>query len=432
MKPLSEIVSLTIDYGTFICVAEAMGEKVKKSYIYTPYEDEYRDLQKCCIGDGLSKCERIDEFMDPDFLKTVDLAIFPDIGYGGLQRYFRSIGIPVWGSFGASDLELYRTRFMKVLNELGLPAIHSERIVGLTALSEHLKSVEDKFVKVNRYRANMETWHHQDWIHSQRKMEELALTFGPLKERVIFIMQDPIPDAREIGYDGWYACGQFPQESYQGYEKKNQLYLGSRLNSEDLPDSVKAVNEAFSPVLAEYGYCNFWATEIRDTDDGFYFIDPTSRMAGQTMEHQFETCSNLPEVMWSSANGEILPPKFSAQFSAEATLHYNAGSPDQWKILVIPDEVRKWFKLYHCCYADGAYHFPPGKNDEVGVVISNGDTIEETIDNLKDNFALIDGEPVEITIEGFANLLTEVKKAEKEGIEFTDQEIPGPEIAIQP
>lgn len=440
MKDLSETHVAIIDAGTFIPLAEMMAQQCGRVSYYSPFEQEYLGIERCVIGDGMPTFQRVDEYMEPDFFDSVDLWMFPDIGFGGLQRYLRREGKLVWGSIGASDIELYRTQFIATVRKLGLTVTKTVTIRGLTELSEHLRPLENKWVKINRYRDNKETFHWQDWTHGQRDLEQMAFDFGPLKEFVVFIVQDPIegdPDepVLEVGYDGWLITdkdgkAQFPPSSFQGYEKKNQLYLGSMLPYEDLPEEVKAVNEAFGPVNAEYGYRNFFATEIRIKGKKAYFIDPTQRMAGQTMEHLLETCLNLPEIVYKGAMGEVVAPKWEAEFAAEATLHYTAECKS-WKTFVVPEEEEPYVKLYRCCKADGAYHFPPHKLDELGVVIGNGDTIEESIEDLKEHFKAISKEPVTIDVAGFADLLEQIKDAEDEGVEFSDQPVPEPEIAIK-
>ncbi len=436
MKEVQEVTACIIDYGSFISLAEKLSETMEKVYIYTPFEEEFLDIRRCIKGDGFEKVERLDDPLDPEVLSEIDLFCFPDIGYGGLQRHLRSLGKAVWGSMGASDLELSRTRFLKVVEELGLPMIHSVKLVGLTKLANHLKGVTDKWVKVNRFRENMETWHHYDWVHSARVLETLAVLFGPMKEKIVFVVQDNIESDVEIGYDGWSVDGKFPVSSFQGYEKKNELYLGSLLDYEDLPEPIRLVNETFAPVLADYEYRNFIATEIRMKDDVPYFIDPTMRMPGQTGEQLLETCENLAEVIWQGANGELIVPKFAAKFSAEATLHHSGASKDDgmgscWKTIRIPEEVRRWFKLYHYCEADGALHFPPHKTDELGVVLGLGDTIEEAIDHLKANLEAMKDEPVHAETAGFADLLKEIHEAEEQGVEFTNQRVPEPAEVIE-
>jgi hypothetical protein len=419
LKPIDEVVCCCVDYGTFLSLAEKLGETMDTVFLYTPFEDEYRDINRCNIGTGLENVTRCDEFLEPEVLESIDLVIVPDTGYSGLQHHLRDLGKAVWGSNGVSNYELFRTKHLKMLRDLKLPVFPSVRIIGLEALCEHLKTVKDKWIKVNRYRQNMETWHHLDWAHSQPKVEVLAVEFGGDAESVVFVVQDPIETKIEIGYDGWNVDGRFPAKSFQGFEKKDQLYLGAWLEAGQLPKEIQTVNRALAPLLKANEYRNFIATEIRVKDKTPYFIDPTMRMAGQTQEHLLESCTNLPEVIWRGANGELVEPDFAYKVAAEATMHYTAGDPCERKVLRIPLEARRWFKLYHYYLRGDMFHFPPGRNDEIGVVLGFGDTKEEAVAALKRNFALIKGEPVEIRDEDFDDLFKEISRAEANGMRFT-------------
>jgi hypothetical protein len=430
MKDIGEIHCAVIDSGTFIPLAEMMAKSCARVSYYSPHEQEYLGIERCIIGDGMPTFDRVDDYMEPEFFNTVDLWVFPDINFGGFQRYLRALGKPVWGHMGADELELYRTRFLKVLQEVELPTVNSKVIRGLTALSEHLKGVENKWVKINRFRANMETWHHRDWLHSQREIERESCEFGPLKDKVIYVVQDAIDGTDEspvleVGYDGWSIDGWFPDKSFQGYELKNKLYLGSLRNYDDLPEAIRYVNEQMSPVLKRYGYRNFYANEIRIKDDVAYHIDPTNRMAGQTMEHLTETCENLPEIIWKGAHAEEVQPKFTHTHAAEATLHYHTESGGEgWKTFNLPEDAAKWVKLYRCCFADGAYHFPPDNLDELGIIMGLGNSVGESIDNLKENFARLKDEPVSIDLSGFGELLYQIEEAEEEGVAFSEKPLP--------
>lgn len=434
LKKVEEVVACVIEYGTFISVAEKLAERMKTVYYHSPYEEEYQDVRKCVKGTGLDKVKRLDNFFDPKVFDTIDLFIFPDTNFSGLQTHLRSLGKAVWGQMGATDLELERDTFLDTLREIGLPTIKSKRIVGMTALREHLKKNEDKWIKINRYRANMETWHHLDYAHSERILESMDVIFGSVKEQIIFIVQDSIKSDMETGYDGWCIDGKFPSKSFQGYEKKNELYLGAVLSQEELADEIKTVNEAMAPILKDYGYRNWWATEIRVSDGIPYFIDPTPRMPGQTGEHQCETMINFAEVVWYGAHGIMIEPEFEWNFAAEATLHYDNLSKDisllqEWKTLDIPKDIRRWVKLYHYCKVDDIYHFSPSKSDEVGVVIGVGDSVQESIDHLKENLEKMKGLPVHANTKEFVDLLESIEKAQEEGIKFAD-EIPNPKDII--
>lgn len=234
----------------------------------------------------------------------------------------------------------------------------------------------------------------------------------------------------ECGYDGWCVDGKYPSKSFQGYEKKNELYLGSLLDAKNIPEEITFVNDKMAPVLKDYGYRNWWATEIRVANGKPYFIDPTARHPGQTGEHQWETCSNIADVIWNGAQGKLIVPEFAWNFAAEATLHYEAGIDnkaitEEWKILKIPKEVYRWFKPYHYCILDGEYHFVPNKKDEVGVVLGVGDTIQESIEHLKENIDILKELPVYANLGGFKDLLESIIEAEKNGLKFADK-IPDP------
>jgi len=433
-KAVEDVVACVIDYGTFTALSEKLAETYKKVYYYAPTEREYKTLADTMTGSGLTKVERIYDFFDPEIFDKIDLFIFPDIGYGGLQRYLRSIGKSVWGSMGADELELYRDHFIEVLKEVGLPTVPSKVLHGLKELSEYLKTVEKKWVKINRYRENMETWYHINYALSERRLESLAVIFGGARSQVTFVVQDEIETDMECGYDGWCINGAYPSKSFQGYEKKNELYLGSLLQDKDLPEEILFVNQKMAPILEEYGYRNWWATEIRVSKGVPYFIDPTARHPGQTGEHQWETCLNIADVVWQGSNGKVIEPKFGWPFAAEATIHYEASSDnpaiaEEWKVLEIPKKVKQWFKPYHYCVIDGIYHFMPSKKDEVGVLLGVGDSVAESIDDIKEKLELMKHLPIFAKTAGFVDLLKSIQEAEKNGIKFANK-IPKPESVL--
>ena len=429
MKDVRELTVCVVDFGSFISLAEKLAETCGKVYYHSSLEREFRSIEDAFIGHGIPKVHKIESFMEPEIVEETDLYVFPDIGYGAEQRYLRSIGKPVWGSNGADEIERLRTKFLTVIKKAGLPVVHSVKLLGLTALSDHLKGVENKWIKINEFRDNMETEHHQDWLHSQPLLNRLAVKFGGARELPTFIVQDALDGATEIGYDGHCIDGEFPESSYQGYEKKNELYLGAMTEYERLPEEVRFVNEKMATVLKEYGYRNFWATEIRNYEGTPYFIDPTARMPGQTGEQLLETMANLSEVIWQGAQGNLIVPKWNAGFAASATLNYQ-GDLEDWKVIRVPDKAKRWVKLCRYGMVDGACHFPPNKRQDVGVVIGMGDTIEAAIDAVRENFEAIGGEPLSVKLDEFKDVLEDIQQAEKEGIEFTQQEVPEPASVI--
>jgi hypothetical protein len=436
LKPLEDVTACVVDYGSFISVAEKLAETMKKVYYHSPYDTEFQDIRHCVKGSGLDRVKRLDEFLDPAAVDEIDLWVFPDIGYTDVQRLLRASGKPVWGHMGGTDLELYRSTFLETIDGLGLPVILSNIIVGLSNLAAFLKENDHKWVKIDRYRANMETWHHIDYAHSQRMLESLAVVFGAAKEQIVFVVQDEIDADLELGYDGWCVDGRFPSHSFQGYEKKNELYLGSVLSNHDLPDELKIINEKMAPELRELGYRCWWATEVRIKNGMPFFIDPTARMPGQTGEHQLETITNFADVVWHGANGDLIEPKFEWKFAAEATLHFDLKARDEdaigseWITLDVPKSVLRWVKMYHYCKIDGLYHIPEAPQGEVGVVIGVGDSTEKAIADLMKHLKALKGLPIHAEVADFAGLLDCLQEAEKQGVKFGGR-VPTPESIVR-
>lgn len=339
MKELDDIVCCCVDFGSFIPLAETLSKSFKKVYYHSPIEREFRNLDDAVIGYGVPGIYKIESFMAPEIVEEVDLYVFSDIGYGGEQRYLRSIGKPVFGSMGGDELERLRTKFATTVTKLGLLMVPTQKIRGLDALCEYLKDKKNVWVKVNEFRDNMETWHHQDWLHSQPMLRRLYIKFAAAPELVWFVVQDALDGAQELGYDGLSVDGWFPDSSYQGYEKKNELYLGARTDYDDLPEPVRAVNEKFSKELERYGYRNFFATEIRMLGGNYDFIDPTMRMPGQTGEQLLETMTNLAKVIWHGAHGQLIQPEWAADFAASATLNYK-GDLEDAKVIRISEDAK--------------------------------------------------------------------------------------------
>jgi hypothetical protein len=432
MKDVHEITACVVDYGYNVSLAEHLAETFAAVYYSSPCQDEFVDVRRTVFGDGLSKVERLDDPFEPDILKTIDLFIFPDIGMAGTQKYLRSIGKAVWGSFDATDKEIYRTEFLEWLKEMDLPISKYVKIRGVTALADHLKTVKDKWVKIDRYRAQKETWKHIDYAHSQSDLEDLARMFGGMKEHVVFVVQDTIPTEIEIGYDGDCVDSNYAESSFQGYEGKNNIYLGSHRKYEQLPKQVRQIMDAMKPDLAQWGYRNQIAAEIRLGKDGKpYFIDPTMRMPGQTGEQLQVTCKNLPQRIWMGANGIMVKPEWAYKFAVSATIHYDAGPDDGWKAVALPEPLKKWAKLARYCEADGLYHFPPSPSRELGVLLGAGNSIPAAFASLRKNVDAFSSEPVSFEMDGFFDLLDSIRAAEKKGMIFSDDPIPTKEQILK-
>lgn len=431
MKDAKDVICACIDHGYYSALAERLARDFKHVYYNSNSESEFQCVAQSIYGDGMESVERTEDYLDPKIFNDIDLFVFPEIGYSSLQKHLRSLGKAVWGSFDATNLEMYRTQFLDFVKDCGLPVAPSVKIQGLTDLEKYLKDHPNVYVKIDRFRGDMETFHWIDEKHGQAKMAELACTFGPLRECPWFVVQDPIEATAEIGYDGWFIAGEkggYPESSFYGYEGKNETALLAMRKYTQLPKQIRQVNEAIKPKLDSMGYRNFMSTEIRVDKSGKpFFIDPTFRQAGMTCEQLQETCENLGEIIWNGANGIVVQPKWKYRFAASTTIHYNGSSADQWKVLEVPEKVKPWVKLAHYCEYEGMAVIPPCGNDELGVIIAAGNSVTETLTALRANVDALGDQPFTVETEGFVDLIEDIRKAEQQGMKFSDSPLPSRE-----
>lgn len=428
MSDVADTVCLVIDHGLFIPFARRLAKSFKRVYYYCPNEEGFPTINKCIIGDGfpdIIKCDDIWKVM-----RGVSLVAFPDIGFSGLQLELEKQGKPVWGSRDADSLEIYRQKFHRILEKTGLPVPKFVVVKGLNALREHLKDVEDKYIKISRYRGSLETTHWRSWSLDEGFLDVLAVRFGPAKELIPFLVFDNIETDLEIGSDTYTVDGKWPSLMLNGLEHKDKGYIGAVTERGDMPKQLTDVLNAFGPVLAEYRCRNQWSTEVRVKDGKGYFTDPTPRGGLPSTASQLALWSNFPEIVLAGAHGELIDPIPTGRYSAECMIT-GKSKKEQWPAVEIPKELEEWTAFGNCCQIDGRLVFPSDDSygDDLGWLVAVGDTLEQVIDNLKAHADILpDG--LEANTDAMVDLLVEAIKAEKEGIEFGSETIPRPESAL--
>jgi hypothetical protein len=428
VKPTSEVVCCFVDNGIFLPVARRLAREFSKVFYWSPCDRAFPHLRERVIGDGFSDIQRIESIWEVK--SQCDLFCFPDVGYGSLQKELIAQGYPVWGARDADLLEVSRGRFLDVLKTTGLPVPVYRVVKGLTNLGLMLREEEDKFVKVSKIRGDFETFHWRSWREDEFELDELAVKFGPLKEHITFYVFDPIDTEVEDGVDAYCIDGEWPKTVIHGMECKDKSYLGTFQKFSDLPEEVRIVNEAFSPVLKELGYRSRFSTEVRITPEGeSYFIDPTCRFGSPPSQCEIEMVGNWGEIIWHGAHGDLVEMTQEAQFGIQAIIKIDRSS---WQVIDIPEEVEQWSKFAFCCCVDDRICIPPDPDGipEVGWMTAIGNTIEEAIQNLRGHVdQLPDGVCCEFS--SVADLLKEVDTAEGMGMRFTDQKIPKPSSVVE-
>lgn len=429
MKDAAAVHFRVVDRGLFLTIARRLGRDAAKVTYWTP-SGRVDPMVRDCIGDGFDDVERVDCWLDE--IGSVDCFVFPDVGFGSIQRHVRDLGIPVWGHMGGDEQEVSRGKFLDELKELGLPVVPYEKVVGISSLRDFLRDKDERWIKISKFRGDWETLHWIDYETTGYQLNYFAARFGPYAEFIAFYVFEPIETNIEDGSDTWCIDGQFPQLVGHGMEAKSKGYIGTFQKFNDLPEEVGGILKAFGPVLARYGYRGFFSTEVRITKDRTsYFIDPTCRAGVPPSQVMAEMIGNYAELVWQGANGNCIEPEPAAKFGVQVLCGFDRQT-DRWMTAKIDPELDRWLKCGCCVGGKDMLWFPPiepGTN-ACDWLVGIGDTAEEAVRHLKHNRDLLpDG--VDCDYACLAGLLEEINEAEEKGMEFTEQPVPGPEVVVK-
>lgn len=430
MKPINEITACVVDNGLYIPLARHLAKTYKRVLYHTHWETGFPTVNDCIIGDGFPDIERCDDIWKVK--GDVDLWIFPDIYRSGLQKELVSQGRLVWGSRTGDSIEIKREMFHRLLEETGLQVPKFVVKVGLTELREFLKDKEDKYIKISKFRGSLETSKFRNYDLDKSLLDEWELEFGPSGELIRFLVFDKIETELELGCDTFCIDGKFPDLMLNAFEAKDEGYLGTVTEREDMPQSIQDVLTAFGPVMGEHGYRNAFSMEIRHvSDDEWYFIDGCQRFPMPGTASQFTIWGNYAEIVYEGAQGRVMRPEPTAKFVSECVLTIKSD-PWAWGKVRFEGEIADYCHLSNCCMIDGAICWPPDEHhgNEIGWLVATGDTIEELVETMKERVEMLpDGVTCKMT--ALMDLIQEVHTAHENEIPFTGQEVPEPTIAVE-
>jgi hypothetical protein len=380
--------------GLFVSLALRLAQlgKFKSVDYMREWQDGFCNGSERVVGSGLEEfgVGRLKYFWrnpegDEPF-RQYDLIIFPDVWQPDLQEYLRSLGIRVWGSGFKSRLEQARWETKELIGKIGLKTNESELIHGMTALREYLKNHENVFVKISSFRGMSETFPSKSYDLVKSKLDTLESSFGPIMELTHFIVEADIPNAKEVGYDGYCIDGEFPDKSFYGYEIKNKAYFGKLVDYDELPGEVKEANTKLSYHMD--GYRQFWSTELRN---GFV-IDITARHASPAGETFCQAFDNLSEILWYGAGGVLVHARSSSKFVAQIIL-CSEWAESHPLAIKFPDKIRPFVKIYNHCRVGGIDYCIPDETraKEIASVVGLGNTVEEACKAAKEMAKQVEG-----------------------------------------
>ena len=421
---LKEKTVCIVDNGLFVSFARTLAKGFGRALYHKPFQSAFVRTNDLAPGRGF---EELEPCLQPLSLlgstpeeDEIDLWVFLDLYQSGLQEFLRVTGRRVWGAGQGEEQELYRWEYKQHLKKLGLPVQAVQHIQGMEKLKEFLRKNDNKFVKTSYVRGDFETFHHEKYFLTEPRLDELSHTLGAKKENYEFIVEDEIPDAVEVGYDGFCIDGQFPTLAMMAYEIKDCGMVGTAKSYELLADPVRKVNSAISGDLRGYNYRGFLCTEIRYTKKKeAFFIDPCCRLGTPSNELLQEMFDGWPEVVWHGAEGVLVTPKVKAKFGALAIINSEWAVSD-WLAVHYPKAMDDFVKLrFHTRVGDKNYVVPQSIGiPDVGCVVGTGDTLEKAIEQCKERGKEVKGFQVSVNYGALDKAVEVVKEGKKFGIDF--------------
>jgi hypothetical protein len=423
--------ALVVDHGLFPSWALRLAREFGEVYYHNPsWKSLSPSSNQLLIGHGFDEITMVKNMWD--VVHKMDLICFPYIFDGDLQKELVRQGKRVWGGRNGDELEIYRPEAKEEMKRLGMPVGDYNVVTGLENLRAYLKKHKNVHVKISLTRGDTETFHAPSYEEIIPKLDEIKHFVGAAADAMQVLIEQPIEPALEIGYDGFSIDGKFPSHAINGVEVKDASYLGVILPYADLDEHIRAVNKWLAPALEAYQYRGLFSTEVRvGPDERPYLIDVTARGGSPPSESMQEMIANWGEIMWSGAAGIVVDPEVDedeegepAKYSAQAVI-YSDHADEAWQAVTIPDEVRRWVKLFFHCRLSGVdYVIPqPAKFSEIGWVVGTGPTVKAAIKACEEHADQISGYKLEVRTKSLQDAVSEIEKGQALGVQFSDEEI---------
>ena len=423
LKKVSDVACMVVDNsGMFVELARRLARDYKKVFYHCPNEDSAPLPQPSYIGYGFDEIEVVQDYFG-DHYDESDMLLFAGVGMGSYQIQAESEGKAVWGSRGAETLELDRELTKKYFKSVGIPVGPYKVIVGIDALREYLKYNKDVHVKVSKWRGLIETFGSKSRWATDLTLDIMAARLGPLKNLIRFIVEEDLDNKVEIGNDMYTVDGEFPSLLSGGVEIKDKGYITKIQKYEDFPKCLRDVNEKLAPALKKYGARCTIATEMRvGKDKVAYPVDLTLREPSPPGELLQEMYTNISEIRWKGANGEMVDPKPIAKFGVQININSDQLNHKEPQQISFPEKFRNNIKLHAACKIEGQYYIMPidYEGDEgAGAVVGWGSSIKEAVEMAKEVADSVEGLSLSIPVESIAeDAEEELEKAAKMGLEM--------------
>ena len=403
---------LVIDPGGLFCVhAEALAAGGNKVYYWTQYNYKYRDF---AIGKDFGKLEKILYFWE--YVDRADCVVDFDVRGNDSIGWIRDNlqGKSTFGSGWGCKLEDDRLMLKEFVKSWGLPMQPYKEIKGMTALREYLKANPKKYIKLNIFREDMESFYAPDYDTIELKLDEIAGNLGAHKEVYDFVVEDPVETDVEIGFDGFFNGTDYATPFLIGYELHKNLYIGKV--STEMPAPINETMQAFKPLLMKLDYRGAISTEEKIISlEKHFLLDFCARLASPFTAGYTEWIRNWPDFVYGVGAKQNIVPDFDAKYVGAFALK-SSEALDMGVMINIKDPKKVKMIMP---YGNKKGNYAIEGEDHVAVVIASGDSVEEVLDLIHENAEEVDGHGLDKDpLKGIDDIVDLIEEGEEVGIDF--------------
>jgi hypothetical protein len=334
---------LIYDFGLFFEHARCLASQGHLVRYFTPFFGAYPKFEQYAPGLGFEDegVEKVMTFFDNK--DWADLICFFDVGTGDIADDLRSQGKIVFGSSLKGDrLENNREFTRKIQEKIGLPVQNSEVVKGIPKLREYLKKNPDKYVKLDIFRGDMDSFEAKSYQQVEGYLDQLEVALGPFNEIYNFLVEDKV-EGEEPGFDMFFYGKNWLKPMLWGIEQSKESYVGIYTNK--LPKPLELVADKIGKVLEKLNYRGAMSIEARVTKDGTpYLIDICSRYPAPLSALYTLSIKNYSEVIYSVAQGKDVVIKTMGKYVAAMPM-YSAQAETNYIPLEFPEKYAKYIKF---------------------------------------------------------------------------------------
>lgn len=397
---------LVPDYGLALEHAIKLADDGHEVYYWTQWSDAFPKFSNYAPGigyesRGLKKIRYLFDYID-----KVDLICFFDIGMGDLGEWLDRNGHVVYGSRNAERIENDRVLLKKLLEKAKLPVQNYKVLKGMPELTEYLKENKNKYVKVNTFRGDVESFHAPSYDKIKQYLDEINVALGPFADNYDFIAEDFV-EGVEPGFDCFFTNGEFVKPYLWGIEQSKAAYIGKFVDK--MPPALQESADKLTPILAKLDYRGAVSTEYKVTKDGTaYLIDICMRYPYPLSTAYTLAIENYSELIYKVALGEHVEIKPKAKYLGALPLS-SKHADNHYVRLDFDEKLSKHIKTRISAKYKGKYYAVKGM-DTCYVCIDTNDDYMKIIKHLQSLAKECGGYGVDTDTAAGLDKITEVVK----------------------